>query len=74
MLCGVAADLAVLGIAGWRSACWFNVALHAVSFALFALFYHPRAVENPSRLSVLKRIINIDLVGSTLLACGIVPL
>ncbi|KAL8292372.1 hypothetical protein RQP46_001838 [Phenoliferia psychrophenolica] len=58
----------------WRSACWFNVALHAVTFALFFVFYRPMAVENPYQLTIRKRIMQIDLTGSTLLACGITPL
>ncbi|KAL8292166.1 hypothetical protein RQP46_001632 [Phenoliferia psychrophenolica] len=58
---------------GWRSASWLNFALHVFTFALFAIFYHPRAVANPSGFSVLQRIGQIDLVGCALLAAGICP-
>lgn len=62
------------GHPGWRIAFWMCLGLHIIVFALFFFFYHPASVPNPRGLSVISRILEIDLVGLTLLGCGIVPL
>ncbi|KAL8278276.1 hypothetical protein RQP46_009308 [Phenoliferia psychrophenolica] len=62
------------GYPGWRSASWFNVATHFVTFLLFFFFYHPSPVPNPQGLTVAKRIMQIDWLGCLLLGAGICPL
>ena len=66
--------MAVTDYPGWRSASWFNFALHCFTFTLFAIFYHPKAVGNSQGLCVLKRVTQIDWIGCTLLAAGICPM
>jgi hypothetical protein len=62
------------GFAGWRVLFWLISASHILIFALIFFVYHPSPVENPCKLSVLKRIFNFDVVGTLLYGLGLLPL
>jgi hypothetical protein len=62
------------GFSGWRVLFWVITASHALTFALIFFVYHPSPVENPHKLSVLKRLFNFDLLGTVLYGLGLIPL
>lgn len=63
-----------VGISGWRVLFWLISASHVLVFAVIFFVYRPPPVDNPYELSVLKRILNFDLVGTLLYGLGLIPL
>lgn len=59
---------------GWRTLFWVIAVAHALPFTLVFFAYHPPPVENAKKLSVIKRVLYLDTVGSSLYALGLVPL
>ncbi|KAL8279686.1 hypothetical protein RQP46_007999 [Phenoliferia psychrophenolica] len=62
------------GYDGWRASFWIDFILHLIAIALFFAYYRPKAVENPLGLSILQRVLAIDLTGCALLGAGLCPI
>ncbi|KAL8287449.1 hypothetical protein RQP46_003307 [Phenoliferia psychrophenolica] len=62
------------GYSGWRTMFWITMAAHAVSLVLIIFAYHPPPPPNPEGQTVMARILDFDLVGTTLLAIALTPM
>ncbi|KAL8291257.1 hypothetical protein RQP46_002235 [Phenoliferia psychrophenolica] len=60
--------------AGWRSITWLLAAMYVLSGGLLALLYWPVPPSNPRNLTVVERLLKIDLMGTLLWTMAFTPI